>query len=79
MIKQTPVKIPLNRDFTDTSADPVVTGSGGGVALDSLLMGMLMDFRKREAKRLKIQPWIIFQEPSLQDMATYYPINVKRI
>ncbi|MDF1696640.1 MAG: RecQ family ATP-dependent DNA helicase [Saprospiraceae bacterium] len=74
LIKQTPVKIPLNRDFTDTSADPVMTGSGG-VALDDVLMGMLLDLRKREAKRLKIQPWIIFQEPSLQDMATYYPIN----
>ena len=71
------VKIPLNRDFTDTSADPVITGSGGGVALDSVLMGMLMDLRKREAKRLQIQPWIIFQEPSIQDMATYYPINVE--
>ncbi len=77
LIKQTTVKIPLNRDFTDTSADPVMTGTGGGVALDSLLMGMLMDLRKREAKRLKIQPWIIFQEPSLQDMATYYPINIE--
>jgi len=77
IIKQTLVKIPLNRDFTDVSADPVIIGSGGGVALDSLLMSMLMDLRKREAKRLNIQPWIIFQEPSLQDMATYYPINVE--
>jgi len=73
--KQHKVTIPLNRDFTDTSADPVVTNTGGGIALDSLLMGMLMDLRKREAKRLNIQPWIIFQEPSLQDMATYYPIS----
>jgi len=71
------VKIPLNRDFTDASADPVMTGSGGGVALDSVLMNMLMDLRKREAKRLQIQPWIIFQEPSLQDMATYYPISIE--
>jgi len=73
--KQFPVTIPLNRDFTDLSADPVVTNVGGGTALDSLLMEMLMDLRKREAKRLNIQPWIIFQEPSLQDMATFYPIT----
>ncbi|MEM9544973.1 MAG: RecQ family ATP-dependent DNA helicase [Bacteroidota bacterium] len=77
LVKQSVVKIPLNRDFTDTSADPVVTSTGGGVALDDVLMGMLMDLRKREAKRLQIQPWIIFQEPSLRDMATYYPINVE--
>lgn len=74
LAKPMSIKIPLNRDFTDTSADPVVTGTSG-VALDEVLMGMLMDLRKREAKRLGIQPWIIFQEPSLQDMATYYPIN----
>lgn len=73
--KQFDVKIPLNRDFTNQSQDEVITNTGGGVALDSLLMGMLMDLRKREAKRLNIQPWIIFQEPSLQDMATYYPIS----
>ncbi|MEE9440225.1 MAG: RecQ family ATP-dependent DNA helicase [Saprospiraceae bacterium] len=69
------VEIPMNRDFTDKSADPIITNAGGGTALDSLLMKMLLDLRKREAKRLSIQPWIIFQEPSLQDMATYYPIS----
>jgi ATP-dependent DNA helicase RecQ len=75
--KQYPIQIPLNRDFTDTTSDPVTTSTGGGVALDDLLMGMLLDLRKREAKRLQIQPWIIFQEPSLQDMATYYPISIE--
>lgn len=69
------VKIPLNRDFTDTSADPVMTNTGGGGALDNVLLDMLVDLRKREAKRIGIQPWIIFQEPSLQDMATFYPIS----
>ena len=76
MKKPWSIKIPLNRDFTDTSIDTVVTSSGsGGGALDDTLFKMLMDLRKREAARLSIQPWIIFQEPSLQDMATYYPIS----
>lgn len=72
----TDVSIPLNRDFTDKSADPVVTNTGGGAALDSILMSMLLDLRKREAKKLNIQPWIIFSEPALQDMATYYPMSI---
>ena len=40
-------------------------------------MTMLTDLRKREAKRLSIQPWIIFSEPALQDMATYYPLTIE--
>lgn len=36
---------------------------------------MLKDLRKSEGKRLGLQPWIIFAETSLQDMATYYPIS----
>jgi len=75
--KPTDVSIPLNRDFTDTSADPVITDTSAGAALDAVLMKSLLDLRKREAKRLTIQPWIIFSEPALQDMATYYPLNVE--
>jgi len=70
------IEIPLNRDFTDTSADDVVTNASGGVALDSTLLNILKDLRKAEGKRLKLQPWIIFTEPSLNDMATYYPISM---
>ncbi|HPK08825.1 MAG TPA: ATP-dependent DNA helicase RecQ [Saprospiraceae bacterium] len=76
--KKYPIEIPLNRDFSDATDDDdeIITGAGGaGAALDELLMGMLMDLRKREAKKLNVQPWIIFQEPALQDMATYYPIS----
>ncbi len=76
MEKPYPIQIPLNRDFSDTSGDIIVTGGGGGGALDDTLLNMLIDLRKREAKRLNIQPWIIFQEPSLQDMATFYPISM---
>ena len=75
MAKPKPISIPLNRDFTDVSADIVVADSGAGAALDKVLMDMLLDLRKSEAKRLSIQPWIIFSEPALQDMATYYPMT----
>jgi ATP-dependent DNA helicase RecQ len=71
------ITIPLNRDFSDAEGDDIESGEGGGDVLDEALMGMLLDLRKREAKRLNLQPWIIFSEPSLQDMATTYPTSLE--
>lgn len=47
----------------------------GGGAGDPALLSMLKDLRKDLSKRLKLQPWIIFGDPSLEDMATAYPIS----
>jgi ATP-dependent DNA helicase RecQ len=72
----TAIHIPLNRDFSEAEGDFVATSSGGGAALDDTLLNMLKDLRKSEGKRLKLQPWIIFSESALQDMASYYPISM---
>ncbi len=80
IVEKKKIEIPLNRDFTDTSDDDIyVGGASKGAALDQVLVEMLLDLRKREAKRLGIQPWIIFQEPALNDMATYYPTNISEM
>ena len=47
----------------------------GGGAGDPVLLSMLKDLRKDLSKRLKLQPWIIFGDPSLEEMATAYPIS----
>jgi ATP-dependent DNA helicase RecQ len=74
------VDIPLNKDFTEiNSGDIVTTASSQGAALDDTLMGMLKDLRKSEARKKRVQPWIVFSEPSLQDMATYYPTNMEEM
>ena len=74
----TKVEIPLNRDFTEIDkGDIITTASAQGAALDETLMEMLKDLRKSEAKRKNVQPWIVFSEPSLQDMATYYPTSME--
>lgn len=70
-----PIDMPINRDYSNISEEEVVTDTNAGMALDENLMSMLIDLRKRESARLGIMPWIIFEEPSLQDMATYYPIS----
>jgi ATP-dependent DNA helicase RecQ len=70
------VMIPLNRDFTVKDDGDIDIGGGQGAALDNVLVELLKDLRKSEARKLKVQPWVIFSEPSLQDMATYYPISM---
>ncbi|MGB4837402.1 MAG: RecQ family ATP-dependent DNA helicase [Saprospiraceae bacterium] len=69
--------IPLNRDFTVKDDGEYDFGGGQSAALDNILVEMLKDLRKSEARKLKVQPWVIFSEPSLQDMATYYPISME--
>ncbi len=68
-------KIALNRDFKNTDADIAVSGSSGAVALDDRLFKLLKDLRKKEAKRRSLPPFVIFQDASLSDMATSYPIT----
>ncbi|MCZ2101599.1 MAG: DNA helicase RecQ [Chitinophagales bacterium] len=79
MKKPSSLLVPIDRDYTVKSDDETDIGGGQGAALDTILVEMLKDLRKSEAARLKTQPWIIFSEPSLQDMATYYPITMEEL
>ena len=45
----------------------------GGGAGDPTLLAMLKDLRKDMSRRLKLQPWIIFGDPALEDMSIMYP------
>ena len=76
MKKPESVMIPLNRDFSVKDDFEAEGMGGGGAALDETLVSLLKDLRKAEAKKLHVQPWVIFSEPSLQEMATYYPISM---
>ncbi|MEH1008528.1 MULTISPECIES: DNA helicase RecQ [unclassified Winogradskyella] len=62
------------------SSDGIVTNTkGGGAVSDDKLMKMLKDLRKRNAKKLGVPPFVIFQDPSLEDMALKYPINIEEL
>jgi ATP-dependent DNA helicase RecQ len=74
--KPASVMIPLNRDFSVKEDFDAEGMGGGGAALDETLVSLLKDLRKAEAKKLHVQPWVIFSEPSLQEMATYYPVSM---
>ncbi|MBK6566579.1 MAG: DNA helicase RecQ [Saprospiraceae bacterium] len=74
--KPTSIMIPLNRDFSVKEEYDMDGSGGGGAALDETLVTLLKDLRKAEGKKINVQPWVIFSEPSLQEMATYYPISM---
>ena len=73
------VQLIAERDFSDVDEkDTTVTShrqSGGG-AMDPTLLGLLKDLRKKEAKKRNLPPYVIFQEPSLQEIATHYPVSM---
>jgi len=63
--------------YDETNDDSIITAAkGGGAAADEKLMKMLKDLRKRNAKKLGVPPFVVFQDPSLEDMALKYPINL---
>tara|TARA_R110000868_G_scaffold410923_3_gene700954 strand:+ start:12112 stop:14316 length:2205 start_codon:yes stop_codon:yes gene_type:complete len=58
----------------------IITATKGGSAVaDEFLMAMLKDLRKKNAKKLGVPPFVIFQDPSLEDMALKYPISIAEL
>ncbi len=71
-----PFQIPLNHDY-DKEQPESDEPAGRTSVLDEGLFNMLKDLRRREAKRLNVPPYVIFQDPSLEDMAIQYPISME--
>ena len=65
-----------DHDYETFGIDDSILGIGkGGASADPVLFGLLKDLRKKIADTKKVPPFIIFQDPSLEDMATQYPIT----
>jgi ATP-dependent DNA helicase RecQ len=54
-------------------------GTGRGGAADETLLKMLKDLRRKQAHQLEIPPYVIFQDPSLEDMALKYPVSLDEL
>ena len=68
-----------NHDYdTIDSEEDIPKGIGSG-ALDSELFKILKDLRKQIAKTKNLPPFVLFQDPSLEDMATQYPITIEEL
>ncbi len=75
-----PLMFTRDRDYDAEENDAdIITKEKGGGALDEALMVMLKDLRKTVAKRLNLPPFVIFQDPSLEEMSTQYPITMDEL
>jgi len=72
-----PFLIVLDNDFSDDEEED--GHDGGANALDPTLYAMLKDLRKSVSKRVNLPPYVIFQDVSLDQMATVYPINMEEL
>jgi ATP-dependent DNA helicase RecQ len=71
-------KITGDNDFEEEEEDTPIKG-GAACAVDPALYSMLKDLRKKIAKNLDLPPYVIFQDPSLEAMATTYPTSVDEL
>ena len=71
-------KIVEDTDFEEEDEEAPVRG-GGSCAVDPALYSMLKDLRKKMSKKLDVPPYVIFQDPSLEAMATIYPVTLEEL
>ncbi|MBO5252156.1 MAG: DNA helicase RecQ [Bacteroidaceae bacterium] len=71
-------KIVEDTDFDEEEEEAPVRG-GGSCAVDPALYSMLKDLRKKMSKKLDVPPYVIFQDPSLEAMATIYPVTLEEL
>ena len=62
----------------DDDEDDAAAVRGGGGA-DPVLLAMLKDLRKDVARKMRVQPWVVFSDPSLEDMTIVYPLTIKEL
>ena len=72
-------KIVEDRDFEEEESDEAPMRGGGTVVVDPALFSMLKDLRKKVSKQHDLPPYVIFQDPSLEAMATTYPITIDEL
>ncbi|QZK89655.1 ATP-dependent DNA helicase [Flavobacterium sp. CHNK8] len=64
-----------DHEYNETVDEAIVTAAKSTGVADEVLMGMLRDLRKKVAKKIGVPPFVVFQDPSLEDMALKYPIT----
>ena len=75
----TSVRVVKDKEFEeDEGADMPMRGSGAS-AVDPALFSIMKDLRKKLSKQLDVPPFVIFQDPSLEAMATTYPVTLEEL
>lgn len=68
-----------DHEYSESEDDSIVTAAKSSGTADEALMGMLRDLRKKVAKKLGVPPFVVFQDPSLEDMALKYPVSTEEL
>lgn len=74
------IKVAANRHFELSSCEELSVSSssrGGSAVVDETLYAMLKDLRREIAAKHKLPPFVIFQDPSLEDMSIQYPVSLE--
>jgi ATP-dependent DNA helicase RecQ len=69
----------MNREMDTVTIDDEEGAQQGTGAVDIELLQMLKDLRKKIAKQKNLPPFVIFQDPSLEEMCTHYPISMDEL
>ena len=75
----TQILLVQDHDYDNFGGDEDEGGSGGTSTVDIELLQILKDLRKKVSKKHNLPPFIIFQDPSLEDMALQYPITMDEL
>ncbi|TDS17570.1 DNA helicase RecQ [Sphingobacterium paludis] len=73
------LKFILNRPMEKSDEDLGDDVGGAAGALDLELLNMLKELRKKLAKQKSLPPFVIFQDPSLDEMCTHYPVSLEEL
>ncbi|GGX10499.1 ATP-dependent DNA helicase RecQ [Aquimarina muelleri] len=78
-----PVSFMMTEDhvYNNNTEDSIITAtkSGSKGSGDDKLAGMLRDLRKSVAKKIGVPPFVVFQDPSIDDMALKYPVTIEEL
>ncbi|WP_298222872.1 DNA helicase RecQ [Flavobacterium sp.] len=68
-----------DHEYTEAEDEAIISAGKSTGTADEALMAMLRDLRKKVAKKLGVPPFVVFQDPSLDDMALKYPISIDEL
>lgn len=68
-----------DHEYSESEDDTIIAAAKSTGTADEALMGMLKELRKKVAKKLGVPPFVVFQDPSLEDMALKYPVTIDEL
>ncbi len=76
LVEPTSFMMTKDHEYSKERDEAIVSASKGGGVADGKLLKILKSLRKKQADKLNVPPFVVFQDPSLQDMALKYPISM---